>query len=539
MFLRVWFFNSFAEHKLNKKMQQLHHEQLTRIGLKPRGKVFHQLQTPELIELAVHHREGDIAEGGAFNMMTGEFTGRSPKDRYIVQDDLTNDAVDWNEINQPLSSSVFDVLYDRTIDYLNDLNALFLRDANVASYKKYSQRIRFVSEKATQDLFIQNMFLPPTEIDNRDEWTVLVASSLKIDNYAGLGLRSSNVVVLDLSRRKVLIIGTGYTGEIKKSMFSIMNFILPYQYDVLPMHCSANIGEDGNTALFFGLSGTGKTTLSADKGRYLIGDDEHGWSNEGVFNFEGGCYAKCIGLKSENEPDIYQAVRFGALTENILFREGSRTLDFENKSITENIRVSYPLNYISSSVKSDKSPSPKHIFFLTADAFGILPPLSRLSIEQAMYYFVNGYTAKVAGTEVGISHPVATFSACFGQAFLPLHPMQYANMLRDRLQQDPSIQVWLVNTGWIGGPYGVGRRISIHYTRAMIRAVMQDQFDDVLFVNHDMFGLAMPTSCPQVPDEILNPKGLWQNQEAYDVKAKELKSLFETNYKKYKTEVVA
>lgn len=519
-------------------MQHFNLKELNQIGIEPKGKVLSQLQVPELIETAIHRQEGHLTDSGALNIMTGEFTGRSPKDRYIVCDDLTEGVVDWNTVNQPISVSVFDTLYKRAVDFLSKSEVLFVRRANVGRYGKYSQSIRFVSEKAAQDLFIHNMFLPPQDSVDNMPWTVLVASSLKIMDYEDLGIRSSNVVVLDFSRRQVLVIGTGYTGEIKKSMFSMMNFILPTQHDVFPMHCSANVGENGDVALFFGLSGTGKTTLSTDKGRKLIGDDEHGWSDEEIFNFEGGCYAKCINLKAENEPDIFQAVRFGALTENVIFHEGSRCPDFGDKSVTENIRVSYPLSHINSSVKSEKSSSPRHIFFLTADAFGVLPPLSKLTVEQAMYYFVNGYTAKVAGTEIGISHPVATFSACFGQAFLPLHPMKYADMLRERLEGDTSIQVWLVNTGWIGGPYGVGRRISIQYTRAMIRAVMQDQFDDVLFVKHEQFGLCIPTSCPHVPDEILNPRGLWSNKEAYDVKAKELKGLFEENYKKYNKEAV-
>lgn len=518
-------------------MQHFYLTALDRIGINPNGSLFCQLSVPELIEAAIHRREGKLSEGGALNMLTGDFTGRSPKDRYIVCDGQTQHTVDWNTINQPMSPSVFDTLYTRVVDYLGSCDALFVRDASIGRYEKYSQSIRFVSEKAVQDLFVHNMFLPAKQLDEDVQWTVLVASSLQILDYEELGIRSSNAVVLDLSRRQVLVIGTGYTGEIKKSMFSMMNYVLPTQHHVFPMHCSANIGKSGDTALFFGLSGTGKTTLSTDRGRVLIGDDEHGWADEGIFNFEGGCYAKCIDLKAAHEPDIFHAVRFGALTENVVFQPGGRRLDFEDRSITENIRVSYPLNYIDSSVKSDKFDSPRHIFFLTADAFGILPPLSRLTVEQAMYYFVNGYTAKVAGTEVGISHPIATFSACFGQAFLPLHPMKYADMLRERLQKDTSIQVWLVNTGWIGGPYGVGRRIAISYTRALIRAVMQDQLDDVLFVKHEAFGLAMPTSCPDVPDEILDPRKLWANKESYDVKAAELKGLFEENYEKYQTKV--
>lgn len=514
-------------------MQQTFTKLFEEIGIRPKEKFKEQLSRAELIELAVEKREGQLSDNGALNIMTGEFTGRSPKDRYIVEDQLTTEAIDWNEINQPLSTEVFDVLRDKIVSYLNNLDIVYCREVHVGSFGKYAVNCTFLSEKASQDLFVNNMFIPGSASENEENWIVLVASELKIEDYADLGLNARNCVAIDFTQRTVLVIGTGYTGEIKKSMFSVMNFLLPYRHGILPMHCSANVGKDGDTALFFGLSGTGKTTLSTDKGRALIGDDEHGWSDDGIFNFEGGCYAKCIGLKSENEPEIFNAVRFGSLTENIVFQTGKRVADYDNKSVTENIRVSYPLSHIPGTVKKPISGAPKNIFFLTADAFGILPPLSKLSIEQAMYYFVNGYTAKVAGTEVGISHPVATFSACFGKAFMPLHPMQYANMLRDRLQADDSVKVWLVNTGWIGGPYGVGRRISIQYTRNLLRAVLQNEFEDVLFKNDNIFGLSVPISCPQVPDDILNPRSLWENKEAYDIKASELKTLFEENYKKY------
>ncbi len=442
-------------------MQKFLNELPSQVKPNPNGYIFVDLSPAELMEHAIKQKQSTLSANGSLNIMTGEFTGRSPRDRYIVQDELTANVVDWGAVNQPLSSDIFDVLEMQALDYLNAREVLFTRRANVGSFAKYSRSIHFVTELAAQDLFIRNMFLPAEDIANQDDWTVYVASLLKIADYKELGLNASNAVVLDFSRRKVLIIGTAYTGEIKKSMFSMMNYVLAQNDNVFPMHCSANARKDGETALFFGLSGTGKTTLSADHDRFLIGDDEHGWADEGIFNMEGGCYAKCIGLKAETEPDIYHAVRLGALTENMVYHSNTRDLDFDNKSITENIRVSYPLNFIPNVVKANISASPKHIFFLTADAFGVLPPLSKLTVEQAMYYFLNGYTAKVAGTEVGVAEPVATFSACFGQAFLPLHPMRYAEMLGERLQRDQSTQVWLVNTGWIGGPYGVGRRIPL------------------------------------------------------------------------------
>lgn len=514
-------------------MQKILQDCQVELAIEPKGQVHNELSPAELIEHAIHKKEASLSATGALNIMTGTFTGRSPRDRYLVRDEVTEGTVHWNEINQAVSPAVFEALEQQVKFYLDNCSALYTRTANVATHVKYSRRINFVTELAAQDLFISNMFLPSQDVEQQKDWTVWVASHLKIESHQELGLRAPNAVVLDFTKRKVLIIGTAYTGEIKKSMFSMMNFVLPNDHGVFPMHCSANTGKNGETALFFGLSGTGKTTLSADHDRFLIGDDEHGWSDDGVFNLEGGCYAKCINLKVENEPDIFGAVKFGALTENMIFVPQSRDLDYENSSVTENIRVSYPINFIPNVTKIDCSPSPKHIFFLTADAFGVLPPLSRLTVEQAMYYFLNGYTAKVAGTEVGVAEPIATFSACFGQAFLPLHAMRYAEMLRDRLQQDASTQVWLVNTGWIGGPYGIGRRISLYHTRAMIRAVMQGALDDEDFVQHPIFDLSMPVSCPQVPDTILDPKSLWQDADSYAHKAQELKKLFEKNYQKY------
>ncbi|MCL7987490.1 phosphoenolpyruvate carboxykinase (ATP) [Sphingobacterium sp. lm-10] len=514
-------------------MQKILQDYQIELALEPKGEVFSELTPAELIEHAILNKEATLSASGALNIMTGTFTGRSPRDRYLVRDEVTEDTVHWNDTNQPVNPSVFEALEQQVKVYLDSCKSLYTRTANIATYAKYSRRIHFATELAAQDLFISNMFLPKQEVEQQKDWTVWVASLLKIENYEELGLRASNAVVLDFTRRKVLIIGTAYTGEIKKSMFSMMNFVLPQDHGVFPMHCSANTGKNGETALFFGLSGTGKTTLSADHDRYLIGDDEHGWSDEGIFNLEGGCYAKCINLKVESEPDIFGAVRFGALTENMLYMPESRYLDYENSAVTENIRVSYPINYIPHVVKINHSASPKHIFFLTADAFGVLPPLSKLTVEQSMYYFLNGYTAKVAGTEVGIAEPVATFSACFGQAFLPLHARRYAEMLRDRLQQDSSTQVWLVNTGWIGGPYGVGRRIPLYHTRAMIRAAMSGALKDEHYVQHPVFDLSMPTACPLVPDTILNPQSLWQDAESYTHKAQELKDLFEKNYQKY------
>ena len=378
------------------------------------------------------------------------------------------------------------------------------------------------------------MFLRPKPEELKDfkpEWHILQAPTFFADPAAD-GTRQENFVLVSFTKKIIIIGGTGYTGEIKKGIFSILNFILPHQKNVLSMHCSANMGDAGDTAIFFGLSGTGKTTLSADPSRKLIGDDEHGWTDETVFNFEGGCYAKTIDLSEEKEPEIYRAIRPGALVENTTFIEGTNKIDFASKKITENTRVSYPLYFISNALEPSIGKTPKNIFFLTADAYGILPPISKLTAGQAMYQFISGYTAKVAGTEEGVTEPKATFSACFGAPFLPLHPGEYAKMLGEKMTRH-KVNVWMVNTGWSGGPYGVGKRMKLDYTRAMITAALDGKLNDVDFTEHPVFGMLMPTSCPDVPAEVLNPRNTWANKEDYDIKAKELAGQFIKNFEKY------
>jgi phosphoenolpyruvate carboxykinase (ATP) len=380
------------------------------------------------------------------------------------------------------------------------------------------------------------MFIEPTEEELKNfepEWVVLNAPSYKADDPKAYGLRQGNFSILNFTKKLILVGGSGYTGEIKKGMFSALNFILPHERDTLSMHCSANVGKDGDTAIFFGLSGTGKTTLSADPERALIGDDEHGWSNENtVFNFEGGCYAKAIDLSAEKEPDIYEAIRPGAILENVVFKAGTKEVDYTNSSITENTRVSYPIDHIKNIVKPSIGHNPKNIFFLTADAFGVLPPISKLTTGQAMYHFISGYTAKVAGTEMGVTEPQPSFSACFGKAFMPLHPSVYAEMLGKKMQE-AGVNVWLINTGWSGGSYGVGDRIKLRFTRAMISAALEGQLDKAEYSEHPIFGLNFPTSCPNVPDEILNPKDTWADKEDYDRVSMDLAHRFNKNFEEF------
>lgn len=508
-------------------------EKLALLGIKNNKTVHYQLSPAELIELAVKNGEGQLSHTGALTIETGKFTGRSPKDRFIVKDAITCEQVNWNAVNQAFDVAHFDIIWKQVSQFLSE-RTVYLRDVHVVSASQYSKKVTLVTEQASQDLFTTNMFIASPAFPAEEmEWSVLVASSLQVPNYETLGLRASNCVLVDFTKKLILVVGTAYTGEIKKSVFSILNFLLPIEQGILPMHCSANIGKDGDAALFFGLSGTGKTTLSADDNRYLIGDDEHGWGDNSIFNFEGGCYAKCIGLTAEKEPEIFKAIRFGALVENVPFHPGSRIPNYDDAQITENMRVSYPLNHMELVAHADQASSPKHIFFLSADAFGVLPPISLLTREQAMYYFINGYTAKVAGTEMGITKPIATFSACFGQAFMPLHPMDYARLLERKLLDNPDTHVWLVNTGWIGGPYGVGRRIKLTYTRQLIRAALAGDLNEVLYTQHPIFDLAVPSCCPDIPSEILNPSATWENKEGYTIFANKLNALFQENYVKY------
>ncbi len=502
-------------------------------NLKNLRKLYWNLTPAELIEHSVQKGMGVFNDSGAFAVDTGEFTGRSPKDKFTVKDEVTAHSVDWNGFNQPFPSEKFELLLQDMQQYTAG-KELYVRDAYVCADPNYRMSVRVIAELPWSNLFASNMFLRPVEreLPNiKPEWTVFCIPSFHADAKKH-GTRQHNFSIIDFTKKIVLIGGSAYTGEIKKGIFTVLNFVLPHEKGVLPMHCSANIGKKGDTALFFGLSGTGKTTLSADSNRGLIGDDEHGWSDVGVFNFEGGCYAKCIDLTKEKEPEIFDAVRFGALLENIRFQKNTRTVDYADKSVTENTRVSYPLHHISNAVTPSVGGIPKNIFFLTADAFGVLPPISKLTPGQAMFHFISGYTAKVAGTEAGITEPKTTFSACFGAPFLPLHPTKYAEMLGKKMKET-NAHVWLINTGWTGGIYGVGSRMKLAYTRAMITAALNGELDNVEYEKHPVFGLQMPASCPNVPSEVLNPRKTWKDKDAYDQKASELADEFNRNFEKY------
>ncbi|MFT7589007.1 MAG: phosphoenolpyruvate carboxykinase (ATP) [Limisphaerales bacterium] len=506
---------------------------LSALGIDHQAHAYWNLPPAELVEHSVAQDLGVLADNGALVIDTGKFKGRSPKDRFIVKDSITENAVDWNAINLPFDSEAFDRLYDKVVAYLSP-KALYVRDSYACADPKHRLDIRVVNEFPWQNLFCYNLFLRPTTEETRladPEWVIIAAPSFKADPEVDK-TRSSNFAVVNFTRKIILIGGTGYTGEMKKGIFSVLNFTLPHQHGVLSMHCSANVGNDGDTAIFFGLSGTGKTTLSADPERQLIGDDEHGWTDSTVFNFEGGCYAKCIDLTAEKEPQIFKAIKFGSLVENTLFHEGTRSINYEEKSKTENTRVGYPIDYIDNIVVPSVGNTPEHIFFLTCDAFGVLPPVSRLTTGQAMYHFISGYTAKVAGTEAGITEPVTAFSACFGAPFLPLHPTKYAEMLGAKMENS-NVKVWLINTGWSGGPYGVGSRMKLRYTRAMITAAMRGELDNVEFEEHPVFGLAMPKTCPNVPEEVLNPINTWSNKEEYTAQANDLATKFNDNFVQY------
>jgi len=495
--------------------------------------VYWNLTSEILAEISVQKEMGTFSNTGALAIDTGEFTGRSPKDRFIVKDSITKESVWWGDINIPFEADQFDKLYDKVIDYLSN-KEIYAKNAIACASESYKLSLTVVSEYPWSNMFADNMFIRPSksEIENfESEWTVINAPGFRADPKTD-GTRQHNFAVLNFTKKIILIGGTGYTGEIKKGIFSALNFVLPFQKNVLSMHCSANVGKDGDTALFFGLSGTGKTTLSADPNRNLIGDDEHGWSEDEVFNFEGGCYAKCIDLSKEKEPDIFNAIKEGALLENITFKEGTNEPDYMSGAKTENTRVSYPIHYISNIQKPSSGSIPKNIFFLTCDAFGVLPPISKLTPGQAMFHFISGYTAKVAGTEAGITEPQTTFSACFGAPFMPLHPMFYAEMLGEKMA-DNNVNVWLVNTGWSGGEYGVGSRIKLKYTRAMISAALNGQLNDVEYKNHAVFGLNMPVTCLNVPNELLFPKNTWKDKDAYDLKANELARAFRANFEQF------
>jgi phosphoenolpyruvate carboxykinase (ATP) len=496
------------------------------------AKAYWNLSPAELAGLSVEKGQCQMTSTGAISVNTGEFTGRSPKDRFIVEDEITKDAVWWGNVNLKFDAAKFDALLEKVTAYLTD-KEIYVRDAYACADAKYRMNLRVVTETPWSNMFAYNMFLRPEDLELEGfdaEWTVINAPGFMADPELD-GTRQHNFAILNFSKKMILVGGTGYTGEIKKGIFSALNFILPHQKNVLSMHCSANTGKDNDTAIFFGLSGTGKTTLSADPNRRLIGDDEHGWSDEGVFNFEGGCYAKVIDLSAEKEPQIFAAIKPGALLENVVITENG-DVDYEDGTITENTRVSYPIDHIDNIADPSTGNQPKNIFFLTADAFGVLPPISKLTPGQAMFHFISGYTAKVAGTEAGITEPVTTFSACFGAPFMPLHPTAYAEMLGDKMSKN-KVNVWLINTGWSGGAYGVGERIKLKYTRAMITAALTGALDNVEFTTHKVFGLSMPTECPNVPNEILSPKNTWDDKNAYAAKANELANSFNVNFEKF------
>ncbi|MEA2553950.1 MAG: phosphoenolpyruvate carboxykinase [Fimbriimonadaceae bacterium] len=499
------------------------------LDLDKADQVHWNLSVDELIEHAIRRGEGQLAANGALVARTGKYTGRTPKDKYVVRDQQTENKV-WWENNQPMDGASFEKLAAKAEEHASN-RELYVVDTFGGASPDHRIAVRFIVEKAWHALFIKQLLIRPSEAELHDfepQWTVMDMSMLQADPGAD-GTRSEAVIALNFSKHQVLIMGTQYAGEMKKSVFTILNYLLPLR-NVLSMHCSANIGKAGDTALFFGLSGTGKTTLSADPTRRLIGDDEHGWDEDGVFNFEGGCYAKCIRLSKDGEPQIWNAIRKGAVLENVvLHADGSP--NYEDDSITENTRVAYPVDYIENAVIPSLGGHPKNVMFLTADAFGVLPPISRLTREQAMFHFLNGYTAKVAGTEAGVKEPSATFSTCFGAPFLPLPPKVYADMLGEKIDKHGA-QVWLVNTGWTGGAYGVGKRMSLPHTRAIVDAALAGQLDNVEFETDPIFGLQVPLSCPGVPSEVLNPRQTWPNPSEYDVKARELLKMFEENYQK-------
>ena len=502
-------------------------------GFNPRGRVNRNLSPAELYEETLRLGTGRLAQGGGLVTVTAPHTGRSPDDRFIVHEPGSSHLIDWGDVNVPIDDACYRTLKADVIGRLNGCE-LFVRDARAGADPRYSVGVRVISESPWHDLFARNMFLrlgPGEEAAFAPDFTVYHAPSMQADPVRH-GTNSGAFIVIHFTERVVLVGGTAYAGEIKKSIFSALNFTLPSR-GVLPMHCSANIGAGGDTALFFGLSGTGKTTLSADPARGLIGDDEHGWSDDGVFNFEGGCYAKTIRLSPDGEPDIHRATRrFGTILENVIIDERTREIDYDSASITENTRASYPIDYIDNAVPSGRGGHPSSVVFLTADAFGVLPPIARLTPEQAMYHFLSGYTAKVAGTERGVTEPRAAFSACFGAPFLPQHPNVYAALLGEKIERHGS-SVWLVNTGWTGGRHGVGSRMKLGHTRAMLEAALNGDLDDAPQAADPVFGLRVPTRVPGVPDDVLLPRGTWSDAAAYDAAAAELASMFKRNFERF------
>lgn len=504
---------------------------LEEYGLVNLGKIHWNLSPAELVEQGLDRKEGQLAANGAFAATTASHTGRSPKDKYIVAHEKYAENIWWGENNHPMSYEHFTAMRQSLAAYLQGRD-VFVLDAAAGADPHYRMPLQVITELAWHNLFAHQLFLRSNESDltsTNPGFTILSVPNFHTDPRIH-GTRSETAIIIDFEERLALIAGTHYAGEMKKAIFTVLNFLLPAQ-GVLPMHCSANTGPDGDVALFFGLSGTGKTTLSADPSRRLIGDDEHGWGDYGVFNFEGGCYAKCINLSQKYEPQIWNAMRFGAIYENVVLKK-NREPDYADDSLTENTRAAYPVDFIENVILEGMGGHPHAVIFLTADSFGVLPPIARLTTEQAMYYFLSGYTSKLAGTETGVTTPQATFSSCFGAAFLPRRPGEYANLLRERIEKY-HVRCYLVNTGWSGGPYGVGERIKINYTRSMVRAVISGEIEKVETITDPVFGLHIPVSCPDVPSAILQPRNTWSNKEAYDIAATELAELFKENFRQF------
>ncbi|MGA9152095.1 MAG: phosphoenolpyruvate carboxykinase (ATP) [Candidatus Nitrosopolaris sp.] len=505
--------------------------QLEEMDIRP-GKILRNLSVPELLEVAIQKGEGELSFTGALSVKTGKFTGRSPDDRYIVDDDVTHSTIDWGKVNHPLSEEKFEMVFGRMRTFVEGKD-FFVFDGFVGADRDNRLPIRVITDKAWQILFATQIFIRPTDIElvNHDPKFTLIS----VNDFGAVcdleGTRSETFIIINFKKNLVLIGSTSYAGEIKKAMFSVMNYLLPRK-GVFPMHCASNVGRGGDTALFFGLSGTGKTTLSADPERRLIGDDEHGWSDNGIFNFEGGCYAKCINLKKENEPQIWNAIRFGAVMENVIIDHSNREPDFADGSLTENTRAAYPLDFIPGAIIPSVANHPRVIIFLTADAFGVMPPIARLTKQGAMYHFMSGYTSKLAGTERGITEPKETFSQCFGAPFMPFSAMEYAKMLGQKIAKH-NTKVYLINTGWSGGPYGVGKRMNLVHTRAMVKAALTGDLETRSFTHDYIFNLDIPTSCTGVPAEVLNTRNSWSDKRKYDISAKRLASLFVKNFEKF------
>jgi len=515
------------------------HYGLENCGITNTGTVYWNLTASALYEHALRRGEGRVAAGGPLVTRTGKHTGRAPNDRFIVREPSSEDKIAWGKVNKPFDANRFDAMHRKVVAYLQNRD-IYVQDCYVGASAGYRRSVRVVSEKAWHNLFAQNMFIRPTTAElpgMQPDFTIIQVPELKADPEMD-GTNSDAFILVNFGKRLVLVGGTAYAGEVKKSVFGYMNYILP-QDGVLSMHSSANVGPAGDSAVYFGLSGTGKTTLSADPGRTLIGDDEHGWSDDGIFNFEGGCYAKVIRLSSETEPEIYATTQmFGTIIENVIMDEATRALDLDDASITENTRAAYPITHIPNASLTGSAGHPNDIIMLTCDAFGVLPPISRLSAEQAMYHFLSGYTAKVAGTEQGVTEPEATFSTCFGAPFMPLHPTVYAKLLGEKIAKH-KVRVWLVNTGWSGGPYGIGSRMKLPYTRSMLNAALDGRLDTVGYDRDSVFGVEVPAECPDVPKDVLTPRSTWGDSSAYDAKARELAGRFNENFRSYEDQVGA